>query len=209
MKWKHAKDSWRQTAAGADGKATLLEGTVPRPRLRSGSGPGERPGIRQPRRTSGEGRGQTLRRCQHFYFLPHKARLDTNNGTHWQPFRKTMRGKWATANPGRYANPSAEIRPSDPTPLSSLFAPPHLSFPPHHFFPLIPPQLFIFFFVCFFSGSTIWCWCPGDGPVSGWQAGGGVEGLKSVRLLIVDKSTPSRLLSPLMGPISTHACACN
>lgn len=60
MKWKHAKDSWRQTAAGSGGKATLLEGTVPRPRLRSGSGPGERPGIWQTRRTSGKGGGGKL-----------------------------------------------------------------------------------------------------------------------------------------------------
>lgn len=57
----------------------------------------------------GEGGGSKLWMCQHFYFLHHKARLDTNNGTHWQPFRKTMRGKWATANPGLYANPPATV----------------------------------------------------------------------------------------------------
>lgn len=176
MKWKHAKDSWRQTAAGSDGKAMLLEGTVPRPHLRSGSGPGECPGIQQQRQTLGKGRGQTLRRCQHFYFLPHKARLDTNNGTHWQPFRKTMRGKWATANPGRYANPSAEIRPSDPTPLSSLFAPPSLISSS----PLIspdPPQLFVF--VCLFFFFWLhhlvlvpWRWTRVWLASRGWGGGG-------------------------------------
>lgn len=46
-----------------------------------------------------EERPYTLTMCQHCYFLHHRTRLDTNNGMHWQSFRKTARGKWANANP--------------------------------------------------------------------------------------------------------------
>lgn len=118
------------------------------------------------RRGGHRGRGAgKLWRCQHFYFLHHKARLDTNNGTHWQPFRKTMRGKWATANPGLYANPPAEIQPADRTPVLSIPFPPISHFLLATYFPRSPH-----FFFFFFSGFTIWCRCPGDGPVSGWRA---------------------------------------
>lgn len=61
-------------------------------------------GISQAQWTpGGEGRREerpyTLTMCQHCYFLHHRTRLDTNNGMHWQSFRKTARGKWANANP--------------------------------------------------------------------------------------------------------------
>lgn len=82
-----------------------------------------------------EGGGGALWMCQHFYFLHHKARLDTNNGTLWQPFRKTMRGKWDAANPGLYANPpdsrNPTIRPNPSLPVSRFL--------PATYFPRSPP----------------------------------------------------------------------
>lgn len=155
------------------------------------------------RRGGHRGRGAgKLWRCQHFYFLHHKARLDTNNGTHWQPFRKTMRGKWATANPGLYANPPAEIQPADRTPVLSIPFPPISHFLLATYFPR-SPHFFFFFFLASPSGA--------GAPEMDSSLVGERGRLKSVRLarrlLIVEQSPPR--LSPLMDHISTQACACN